>query len=123
MFRGTILAAVLCLLPALLLEGVWLRGEVPYPRGVLESAHLPWARMVPAGSVAAANPLLSDPVYQFLPWDRVARRHWTGLLPPCWNPYGGLGASLVGNPQAALLDPIRLAATPVGFRRAPALRA
>ncbi|MBN2490288.1 MAG: hypothetical protein JXQ29_05510 [Planctomycetes bacterium] len=123
MVRVAFCLAALCLLPGLLLEGVWLRGEVLYPRGLLERADQPWAAMVPAGSVNAANPVLSDAVYQFLPWDRVARRHWEGIMPPLWNPHGGLGASLVGNPQAALLDPIRLAATPVGFRRAPAVRA
>jgi len=123
MHRTIACLALLCLLPGSILEGVWLRGEVPYPTGLLEGTDLPWRGMQGAGTVTPANPLLSDPVYQFLPWDRVARNAWGDRGPPLWNPLGGLGAPFVGNPQAAVLDPIRLAGATVGSRRAPALRA
>jgi hypothetical protein len=115
--------ALLVFLPGLILDGVWIHGEVPYPANVLEGTDLPWRRMQGAGTVTPANPLLSDPVYQFLPWDRVARSGWGDHGPPLWNPLGGLGASFVGNPQSALFDPVRLASTAIAWRRAPALRA
>jgi len=121
MMRTGLAILVLVLLPGVLLDGVWLRGEVPYSAGILEGNDLPWYRMQPSGSARPENPLLSDMVYQFLPWDRVARRTWKGWFPPLWNPYGGAGVPLLANPQAGVLDPVRLAGLLLDARWAPVM--
>ena len=123
MIRTVLCVIVLGLWPGMLLDGIWRHGEVPYPRGILESAHLPWARMSRTGDVRPANPLLSDPVYQFIPWDVVARKSWQGVRIPSWNPGERIGTPFLANPQAAVLDPVRIAATAVGYRHASAVRA
>lgn len=55
---------------------------------------------------AVSNRLLSDPVYQFQPWDReVGRLMANGELP--WrNRWAGDGAHLFANPQTGLLFPV-----------------
>ena len=103
------LAALLLLaaLPGVLLDGVWLRGETPYPVGALETT-LPWKRIEKPDEARVQNPSMSDAVLQFIPWDITLRREWRGVFPPAWNPYEGIGAPLAANPQARTLDPIRL---------------
>lgn len=118
-----LICLALSLLPIVLLDGVVFRGEVPYARHQLEGVHLPWVRAEPAGSVRPANPVISDTVTQFLPWDRAARRQWTGWRPPLWDPFAGVGAPILANPQQAVLDPVRLAALVVDDRHGPAVRA
>ncbi len=120
--RGTAgcLLLLLALAPLGLFPGV-ADGEVVYPRGVLDGTHEPWVSMAPRGSVVAANPVLSDAVYQFVPWDRFCRRH--GGVGPAWNPYSGLGVPFRGNPQAAQFDPVRLIALAIPERHAGTARA
>ncbi len=68
----------------------------------------PWAepeRAVAVGERSSPkNPLLLDPVSQFIPWRRAARRD---LL---FNPAQGSGAALVGNGQSAVLFPTEVLA-------------
>lgn len=117
----------LALAAALAALGGWLRGGRP-PRGVVLALTLlplaftvagflprltlaptplllgvpPWAepdRMERMAAEAAPNPLLLDPLSQFLPWERAAR---DDLL---FNPAQGSGAALLANGQSAVFFP------------------
>jgi hypothetical protein len=59
----------------------------------------------PAVRVRVSNPLLSDPVVQFVPWDAEARRLLGAREIPWVNAFSGSGALLFANPSAALLSP------------------
>ena len=122
MGRTVLSLFLLVCLPGVLLEGIWLRGEVPYTKNGLESTALPWSRLHPP-DLRAPNLNTGDALLQMIPWDMTLRREWKSLRPPLWNPYAGIGAPLVGNPQNQVLDPTRLVALAGSARQAPAIRA
>ncbi len=80
----------------------WVRGRVLVPAdilGTIDTTHL---------ERPMANPLLSDVVTQFYPWqqflfDRLEAGEW-----PLWNPYILAGTPFMANDQSAIFDPIRL---------------
>ena len=49
-----------------------------------------------------------DVVNQFFPWREATRHAVTQGQFPLWNPYEGLGAPLLANPQAGVLNPLNL---------------
>ena len=78
-------------------------------RGLLLSSDIksrcwPWAPS--SGSPALQAPLLSDPVWQFVPWLQFARRELISGRLPLWNPHQDGGVPLLGNAQSALLSPL-----------------
>ena len=105
---------VLSLLPLAFTARGFLPATTLAPTGLLAGVP-PWAqpeRVAAIEAEAPANPLLLDPLSQFLPW-REAARH--DLL---FNPAQGSGAALLANGQSAVLYP-----TEVLARRLPAFRA
>ena len=70
----------------------------------IKSSRLPWAPFFPSRSIQAAA--LSDPVWQFVPWLRYARRELLAGRLPLWNPHQNGGVPLLGNFQSALLSPL-----------------
>lgn len=106
--------AVLTLLPLAFTVRGFLPGTTLAPTPLLAGVP-PWAeaeRRAAMETEAAANPLLLDPLSQFLPWREAARRD---LL---FNPAQGGGAALLANGQSAVLFP-----TEVMARWLPAFRA
>lgn len=86
-------------------------------RGVLLSSDVkarcwPWAPSYHAAELQA--PLLSDPVWQFVPWLEFARRELSEGRLPLWNPHQDGGVPLLGNGQAALGSPLVLPALLLG---------
>ncbi len=122
MGRTVLSLFLLVCLPGVLLEGVWLRGEVPYTENGLEGTVLPWSRLHPP-DLRVPNINTGDALLQMIPWDMTLRREWKSLRPPLWNPYAGIGSPMVGNPQNQALDPTRLVALAGSAREAPAIRA
>jgi len=59
----------------------------------------------PNTRAVVSNPLLSDALVQFVPWDAEARRQIRNGAFPWINPYASNGRPLWANPQAALLSP------------------
>jgi len=89
-------AAVLFYLPSLL------PGRVLLPLDILCAAS-PWSAMAVCEGRTAANPILSDQVFQFFPWHVIQKRQgWHGVL---WNPYAFAGSPLLANGQSAPLYP------------------
>ncbi|MGE5277287.1 MAG: hypothetical protein ACM3SU_09860 [Acidobacteriota bacterium] len=70
----------------------------------IKSARAPWAPVFPERRIQA--PALSDPVWQFVPWLRLARRELAQGRLPLWNPHQDGGVPLLGNAQSALLSPL-----------------
>lgn len=70
----------------------------------IKSARAPWAPGFPERRIQA--PALSDPVWQFVPWLRLARRELASGRLPLWNPHQDGGVPLLGNAQSALLSPL-----------------
>jgi hypothetical protein len=70
----------------------------------IRSTRFPWAPFLPHAALQA--PALSDPVWQFLPWLRLARRELAAGRLPLWNPHQDGGVPLLGNAQSALLSPL-----------------
>ncbi len=70
----------------------------------IKSSRLPWAPLFSERRIEA--PALSDPVWQFVPWLRLARRELAAGRLPLWNPHQDGGAPLLGNAQSALLSPL-----------------
>jgi hypothetical protein len=109
-----IAVAVLTLLPLVFTVRGFLPGTTLAPTPLLAGVP-PWAEAERGAAMeaeAAANPLLLDPLSQFLPWREAARRD---LL---FNPAQGGGAALLANGQSAVLFP-----TEVMARWLPAFRA
>ena len=50
--------------------------------------------------------VLSDPVWQGVPWLQLARRELAAGRLPLWNPHQDGGVPLLGNSQSALLSPL-----------------
>lgn len=78
-------------------------------RGLLLSSDIksrcwPWAPFLKSETLAA--PSLSDPVWQFVPWLRLARRELAAGELPLWNPHQDGGVPLLGNASSALLSPL-----------------
>jgi len=78
-------------------------------RGLLLSSDIktrcwPWAGVLPALPLQA--PALSDPVWQFVPWLRLARGQLQAAQLPLWNPHQAAGEPLLGNAQSALGSPL-----------------
>ncbi len=74
-------------------------------RGLLLSSDVksrcwPWSPFLTA--VTLHTPILTDPVWQFVPWLRFAHDEvWAGRL-PTWNPHQDGGEPLLGNSVSAL---------------------
>jgi hypothetical protein len=62
----------------------------------------------PAGVPSASNPLLSDAVLKFYPWQVAARTSLERGGMPWWNPYIYAGTPLFANGESAILYPINL---------------
>ncbi len=86
-------------------------------RGLLLSTDIksrcwPWAPSFPQAALQA--PLLSDPVWQFVPWLELGRRELAAGRLPLWNPYQDGGVPLFGNAQSAFLSPLVVPALALG---------
>ncbi len=78
-------------------------------RGVLlssdvKSSRAPWEPLFPERRIQ--TPALSDPVWQFVPWLRLARRELAQGRLPLWNPHQDGGVPLLGNSISALGSPL-----------------
>jgi hypothetical protein len=78
-------------------------------RGLLLSSDIksrcwPWAGVRPPLPLQA--PALSDPVWQFVPWLRLAREEILHGRLPLWNPHQDGGEPLLGNAISALGSPL-----------------
>ncbi len=88
----------------LFLGGALFTGRVLSPADLLFSFP-PWQAQAPAGWSGPSNPVLSDSVLQYEPWDGyLAARLRAGAL-PLWNPDNMLGAPFLGNMQSAVFYP------------------
>lgn len=97
---GVVLAELVALYP-----GVFLRGEV-ISNAALAYGMPPWRGHRPAtAQPLRANPILSDDLYLFTPWDQVTRRAIATGAAPLWNPDAGCGMPLLANNQSAILAP------------------
>lgn len=56
----------------------------------------------------SVNPMLNDPVDQFIPWRLYARSELRAGRFPLWNPYNGLGTHFHANYQSAVLSPFNI---------------
>ncbi|HSP94305.1 MAG TPA: YfhO family protein [Thermoanaerobaculia bacterium] len=89
-------------------------------RGLLLSSDVksrcwPWKPFLTA--VHLHTPILTDPVWQFVPWLRFAHEEvWAGRL-PIWNPHQDGGEPLLGNSQSALGSPLVWPALLLGVER------
>jgi hypothetical protein len=70
----------------------------------IKSRCWPWAGVLPAVPLQA--PALSDPVWQFVPWLRLARAELGQGRLPLWNPHQDGGEPLLGNAISALGSPL-----------------
>ena len=97
---------VLTLLPLTFTVRGFLPGTTLAPTPMLEGVP-PWAepgRVEMMREDTPPNPLLLDPLSQFIPWREAARRD---LL---FNPAQGAGAALLANGQSAVLYPTEVLA-------------
>jgi len=80
-----------------------LPGRVLVPMDGLSDVGL-W-KADPNTRAVVSNGLLSDVLFQFVPWDTEARRQIRNGAFPWINPYASQGRPLWANPQTALLSP------------------
>jgi hypothetical protein len=78
-------------------------------RGLLLSSDVksrcwPWAPSYTPVELQA--PVLTDPVWQFVPWLELARRELEAGRLPLWNPHQNGGVPLLANPMLALGSPL-----------------
>lgn len=66
----------------------------------------PWAPTYPSSSLSSSRLVLSDPVWQFVPWLRLAREELLAGRLPLWNPHQDGGVPLLGNMQSSLGSPL-----------------
>jgi len=89
-------------------------------RGLLLSSDVksrcwPWAPSYTRAELQA--PVLTDPVWQFVPWLEFARRELQAGRLPLWNPHQNGGVPLLGNAQSALASPLVAPALLLGVER------
>jgi hypothetical protein len=108
---GSRAAALALLLGILLTElvvlypGVFLRGEV-LSSSALAYGMAPWKGHRPVtGRPLRGNPVLSDDMALFTPWDAATRAAFATGAAPLWNPDTGCGMPLLANNQSAALAP------------------
>ena len=90
---------------AVLYPGVLLRGEV-LSSSALAYGMAPWKGHRPVTSrPLRANPVLSDDMALFTPWDAATRAALAAGDAPLWNPETGCGMPLLANDQSAVLAP------------------
>lgn len=56
----------------------------------------------------AANPMINDPVDQFIPWRLYARNELRAGRFPLWNPYNAFGTHFHANYQSQVLSPFNI---------------
>ena len=102
---------VTLLLLALLVVFFWpavVGGRVLLPTDLIFDVDPLWRPLAPEGYTQPSNQLLSDQVYQFLPWKAFALRSLAQGHLPLWNPYSNGGQPFVGNAQSAVFSPFNL---------------
>ena len=83
-------------------------GRVLLPADLVFDLDPLWQPLAPEGYTGPSNPLLSDQVYQFLPWKVFTRRMLAQGRLALWNPYTDGGLPFVGNAQSAVFSPFNL---------------
>ena len=97
---GILLAELAALYP-----GVLLRGEV-LSSSALAYGMAPWkGHSPPTSRPLRGNPVLSDDMALFTPWDAATRAALAARDAPLWNPETGCGMPLLANNQSAVLAP------------------
>ena len=100
---GFLVAELVTLYP-----GVFLRGEV-IGSSALAYGMSPWkGHAPPTSSALRGNPVLSDDLTLFTPWDVATRAALAAGSTPLWNPGSGCGLPLLANNQSAVLAPTQL---------------
>lgn len=94
---------VIILIPLILFARPILRGEVLIPGDILPVIDDVWA-----AKVTPNNPLLSDVLLQFYPWQKLAATTIAHGEFPLWNPFVLAGTPLLANDQSATFEPLRL---------------
>lgn len=100
-------AAFLLILIALFWRVVFLQ-EVLVPADLLFQHDPVWRGVAPAGFQFPANPLLSDVVFQNVPWLVFNYQNLHQGILPLWNPFVLGGAPYLANEQSAILYPLNL---------------
>ncbi len=91
-----------------LYQGVFLRDEV-LSSSALAYGMAPWkGHMPPTPRPLRGNPVLSDDLALFTPWDEATRAALRSGSAPLWNPGSGCGMPLLANNQSAVLAPTQL---------------
>ncbi|HEX4953867.1 MAG TPA: YfhO family protein [Thermoanaerobaculia bacterium] len=102
---GYALLVMAFLAPTLLTPRHPIATDLAYP-------WLPW-RAGLEREVRPANPLLSDPVLQMLPFQHLVRQRLLAGRPPLWTHELATGEPLLGNAQSAPFAPLKLLALPL----------
>lgn len=108
------LRAILVLLALLLTElvalypGAFIRGEI-LSSVALAYGMAPWRGHRPETEAPLrGNPVLSDDMVLFTPWDEATRAALRAHVVPLWNPASGCGMPLLANNQSAVLAPTQI---------------
>jgi hypothetical protein len=101
-----ILSAVILIELVVVYPGVLLRGEVLTSSALGYGIH-PWKGHKPDAQLRS-NPVLSDDLVLFTPWDRAVRSSFASGSMPFWNEMSGCGMPLLANNQSAVLAPTHL---------------
>ncbi|HVN30664.1 MAG TPA: YfhO family protein [Thermoanaerobaculaceae bacterium] len=103
-----VLLGILLVESVALYPGVFLRGEV-LSSSALGYGMAPWKGHQPATArPLRGNPVLSDDMALFTPWDEEARAALASGAAPLWNPTAGCGMPLLANNQSAVLAPTQV---------------
>lgn len=94
---------IIPLIPLVLFARPILRGEILVPGDILPVIDDVWA-----AKVTPNNPLLSDVLLQFYPWQKLAATTIAHGEFPLWNPFVLAGTPLLANDQSATFEPLRL---------------
>ncbi|MDH3283987.1 MAG: hypothetical protein OEQ13_04545, partial [Acidobacteriota bacterium] len=93
---------------AVLYPGVFFRGEI-LTSVALGYGSQPWRGHVPdTGRPLVANPVLSDDLSMFTPWDSFRRAPGRTSRVPLWNPASSCGSPFLAANQTAVLAPTQL---------------
>jgi hypothetical protein len=100
-----VLLGILLAESAALYPGIFVRDDV-LSSSALAYGMAPWKGHRPATDrPLRGNPVLSDDMALFTPWDAATRSALATGTVPLWNPDSGCGMPLLANNQAAVLAP------------------
>jgi hypothetical protein len=115
-FRELISFAIIILFGVIFYWPIFFQKKTVSPFDLCYFKYPTYSNQKPKELRRPSNPLLSDPVNVFQPWD-IAMVEGPLHFPWLWNPYSGFGSPMLANAESAVFFPLKYVAYLWGARK------